>query len=210
VRTLVALTLTAASSLLAIAGPTAAPATAATTVQVRLQTAISNLPVAAEVRTGYDRAKFPHWVDANGDCQDTRDEVLQAESRVSTSGCDIRTGRWYSYYDNRTFTSASDLDIDHLVALAEAWDSGARRWTTDTRKRFANDLGDSRSLVAVSASSNRSKSDRDPAQWMPVYGQCLPNVPAPKRGDGAGGSSGCRVPWMLRRPGGAVGIRACC
>jgi len=145
---------------------------ASTTVKVRLRAAITGLPVAAETPIGYDRSKFNHWIDANGDCQDTRDEVLQAESRVAASGCDIRSGKWFSYYDRVTWTSSSDVDIDHLVALKEAWDSGAKRWNADTRTRFANDLIDSRTLVAVTDNVNQSKSDRDPAEWLPQYGKC--------------------------------------
>ncbi|MGZ5405880.1 MAG: HNH endonuclease family protein, partial [Nocardioides sp.] len=142
------------------------------TVKMRLRRAVTRLPVATEQRRGYDRDKFRHWVDANGDCQDTRDEVLAAESRTEVSGCDITTGRWRSYYDGQEWTSSSDVDIDHLVPLAEAWDSGAHRWTTDTRERFANDLHDLRSLAAVTDNANQSKSDQDPAEWMPQLGKC--------------------------------------
>jgi hypothetical protein len=161
--------------LLAAAGlsvTTATGAGAATVVKARLTVVIDNLPVAAETRAGYDRTKFRLWVDANGDCQDTRDEVLAAESLVRVRGCDIRVGKWRSYYDRQVTTRSSGFDIDHLVPLAEAWDSGAGRWTADTRRRYANDLGDSRSLVAVTASSNRSKADQDPAQWQPRYDKC--------------------------------------
>jgi hypothetical protein len=111
-------------------------------------------------------------VDADSDCRDTRDEVLASESKVVVTGCDIRTGRWVSYYDRRTWTDSSDVDIDHLVPLKESWDSGAKTWNADTRMRFANDLGDSRTLVAVTDDVNQSKGDRDPAQWMPRYGTC--------------------------------------
>jgi hypothetical protein len=161
--------------LLAAAGlsvTTATGAGATTVVKARLTVVIDNLPVAAETRAGYDRTKFRLWVDANGDCQDTRDEVLAAESLVRVRGCDIRVGKWRSYYDRQVTTRSSGFDIDHLVPLAEAWDSGAGRWTADTRWRYANDLGDSRSLVAVTASSNRSKADQDPAQWQPRYDKC--------------------------------------
>lgn len=160
--------------LLSATGLTAAlsPVAAAATVKVRLVAAIKNLSVAAETRTGYDRSKFRLWVDADGDCRDTRDEVLAAESLVAVRGCDIRVGKWRSYYDRQVTTRSSDFDIDHLVPLAEAWDSGARRWSAGTRQRYANDLGDPRSLVAVSASVNRSKSDQDPAQWQPRYDKC--------------------------------------
>jgi len=150
-----------------------ADATAGTTVvHQRLRYAIRHLPVARETRAGYDRDKFHHWIDADGDCQDTRDEVLAAESLVAVSGCDIQEGKWFSYYDHATTTDSTSFDIDHLVALAEAWDSGAKKWSDDTRERYANDLGDGRALVAVSASSNRSKGDQDPAEWLPQYGRC--------------------------------------
>lgn len=147
-------------------------AAAGDVVKVRLHRAIKQLDVAGETRRGYDRDKFRHWVDADGDCRDTRDEVLAQESKVAVRGCDVQVGRWRSSYDRVTVRHSPDLDIDHLVALAEAWDSGARRWNAGTRERFANDLGDPRSLVAVTASSNRSKSDRDPAEWMPRFGKC--------------------------------------
>jgi hypothetical protein len=150
----------------------ASAAAARGTVQVRLRTAITNLPVARETRAGYDRDLFDHWVDADGDCRDTRDEVLAAESLVAVHGCDVQSGKWRSWYDGAVTHDSTAFDVDHLVALAEAWDSGAKRWTADTRRRFANDLGDGRSLVAVSASSNRSKSDQDPAEWLPRYGKC--------------------------------------
>ena len=144
----------------------------ASTVKVRLRAAVKNLRVASETPAGYDRAKFRHWIDADGDCQDTRDEVLKAESQVRVGGCDIRTGRWFSYYDRKTWRRSSDVDIDHLVPLKEAWDSGAKRWNADTRKRYANDLGYSRTLVAVTDDVNQSKSDQDPVDWMPRYGRC--------------------------------------
>jgi hypothetical protein len=156
---------------LVIAG-TAQPAAAGELVKMRLHRAVKQLPVARETRVGYDRDKFQHWIDADGYCRDTRDEVLAVESMVKVRACDIQRGKWRSYYDGVVVRDSSGFDVDHMVALAEAWDSGARRWTAGTRKRFANDLGDRRTLVAVSASSNRSKSDRDPAEWLPTRGQC--------------------------------------
>jgi uncharacterized protein DUF1524 len=160
---------------LAAPAPTAvaaAGARTATVVHPRLRAAIRDLPVKRETRAGYDRDSFKHWVDADGDCQDTRDEVLAAESLVEVSGCDIQRGKWFSYYDHVRTKDSGTFDIDHLVPLAEAWDSGAKRWSADTRERYANDLGDHRALVAVSASSNRSKGDRDPAEWLPEFGHC--------------------------------------
>ena len=128
------------------------------------------LTVAPEDRTGYDRSHFRHWIDADGDGCDTRREVLIDEAVVPPvvgGGCSLSGGRWLSLYDGLVLTDASKLQIDHVVALAEAWDSGASAWTANRRMRFANDLDVSWSLIAVSGSSNQSKSDRDPADWVP-------------------------------------------
>lgn len=152
--------------------PLPAADAAGSVVRVRLRQAVRQLPEAREVRSGYDRDKFRLWVDADGDCRDTRDEVLADESLVPVSGCDVQRGRWRSWYDGRSYRRSSQLDIDHLVPLAEAWDSGARRWNAVTRERYANDLRDPRTLVAVSASVNRSKGDQDPAEWLPRLAKC--------------------------------------
>lgn len=141
--------------------------------------AVRRLPVAAEVRDGYQRTSFKHWNAGQkpADGCNTRAELLLAEAverpQVLT-GCKLSGGRWWSYYDARWLTSASALDVDHMVPLAEAWDSGASQWTPERREAYANDLGAATSLVAVSASSNRSKADQDPAEWLPpaVEGTC--------------------------------------
>ena len=139
---------------------------------MHLRAAVRALPQAAETPDGYDRDRFEHWVDADHDCQDTRDEVLAAESRVPVSGCDITEGEWLSPYDRETWTRSSDVDIDHLVPLKEAWDSGAATWSDRLRRRYANDLGDRRTLVAVTDNVNQSKGERDVAEWLPEYGVC--------------------------------------
>ncbi len=123
-------------------------------------------------RTGYQRELFVHWVDADRDGCDTREEVLIAEStstaQVDRYGCRVIEGDWYSFYDGLSFTDPSELDIDHMVPLAEAWDSGAAGWDMARRQAFANDLDRPQALRAVSASSNRSKGDLDPGQWKPT------------------------------------------
>ena len=149
---------------------TGAPAQAAPLQVLSLAEGISALPLAAEVRDGYQRTSFKHWIDADKNTCDTREEVLLAESRTPAEtgpGCKILTGSWFSYYDGVTATAPGGLDIDHMVPLAEAWDSGASQWDADRRQAYANDLGAERSLVAVTAKTNRSKSDQDPAQWLP-------------------------------------------
>jgi hypothetical protein len=153
----------------------AAPAHAAATYQAELRTAVAGLPQVTENRTGYTRSAFKHWIDADGDGCSTRNEVLVAEAVTAPkigARCALSGGKWVSWYDRRTWTDTGRLDIDHMVPLAEAWDSGASRWTAAHRTAFANDLGDARALVAVTDSVNQSKSDRDPGEWRPAYDQC--------------------------------------
>ena len=150
--------------------PLTIPAAAhAETYSQPLSTAIGDLPVAAENRTGYSRDLFQHWIDADGDGCNTRNEVLIAEAEEAPtvgSSCSLSGGRWYSYYDGLSWTLTSDIDIDHMVPLAEAWDSGADSWTTSRRQSFANDLTRPQ-LLAVTDNVNQSKGDQDPATWMP-------------------------------------------
>lgn len=166
-RPLIRVALVAAVSATFLAVPGVASAES-----MHLRAAVRALPRAAETPGGYDRDRFEHWIDADGDCQDTRDEVLAAESRVAVAGCDILEGEWFSPYDHQTWTHSSDVDIDHLVPLKEAWDSGAKAWDDDLRRRYANDLGDRRTLVAVTDNVNQSKGDRDIAEWLPDFGTC--------------------------------------
>ena len=132
---------------------------------------LSTITVQNEYKTGYSRSLFKHWIDANGNGCDTREEVLIAESQskaqVDAYGCKVIEGDWLSPYDNMMHTNPSELDIDHMVPLKEAWDSGAWNWTAAQRQTFANDLSDPRALIAVTAGQNRSKSDNDPTNWIP-------------------------------------------
>lgn len=122
---------------------------------------------------------------------------------------------WFSKYDGARTSNPSSFDIDHVVPLKEAWVSGADKWSPARREAFANDLGWVNSLIAVSASSNRSKSDRDPARWLPTrkkdrcryvevwvgvkYRWELTMDPAEKRAvDDV--LSGCKVKKSLTRP----------
>jgi hypothetical protein len=134
---------------------------------------VAGLTVAAENTSAYDRDFFQHWIDADGDGCDTRQEVLMAESTVATTpagGCPVTSGRWESWYDGGVWTAPGDLDIDHMVPLSEAWDSGAWAWTPEQRRDFANDLGFAGSLAAVTDNINQSKGEKDPAQWLPPAG----------------------------------------
>ncbi|WP_184926223.1 HNH endonuclease family protein [Saccharothrix ecbatanensis] len=129
---------------------------------------LAALRVASEgSMTGYSRDKFPHWITISGACN-TRETVLKRDGTnvVTDSSCAATSGRWYSPYDGATWTLASDVDIDHVVPLAEAWRSGASSWTTSRRQSFANDLSNPQ-LIAVTDNVNQSKGDQDPALWKP-------------------------------------------
>ncbi len=142
------------------------------TTRISLMSALNRLTVQSEYQSGYSRSKFGNnWIDADGDGLDTRAEVLIEESkvRVTISSRIVRTGRWVSLYDNVTWTNATDVDIDHVVALSEAWKSGAHAWSSSRRLNFANDLGVSWALRAVTDNVNMSKGDRDPSSWLPPY-----------------------------------------
>ena len=116
----------------------------------------------------YDRDHFAGWLDADGDCVNTRHEILQAEAAdfsMNAAGCAVDSGEWFDPYTNRTFTDPRDLDVDHVVALADAWVSGAWEWADELLDRFSNDLGN---LNAIAAGENRSKSARGPAEYSPT------------------------------------------
>lgn len=109
------------------------------------------------------------WLDFDGNGCDARDDVLGAESvsGVGRSGCDVTGGGWVSIYDGVSVTDPAALEVDHLVALAEAWRSGAQAWDSGRRAHFANHLDEPDHLIAVTASSKRSKGDSPPDLWRP-------------------------------------------
>lgn len=133
-----------------------------------------NKEVVPETASGYRRSAFGHgWDDANGDCRDSRAEALVASSTTqvrfaSDRGCRVVSGRWVSAFTGNVIQNASDIDIDHVVPLAWAWDRGAGEWPGEKRERFANDPIN---LLPVEASLNR-KGARGPDEWLPPAGQC--------------------------------------
>ncbi|MER7623828.1 HNH endonuclease family protein [Streptomyces sp. NPDC126503] len=137
-----------------------------------LSYAVGQIVVADESRAGYTRDKFRHWnagLDPADGCN-TRAEVLLAEATEApavAAGCKLAGGEWLSYYDEQEVTDPGKLDIDHMVPLAEAWDSGASAWTPARREAYANDQDAAASLLAVTARTNRQNADQDPATWMP-------------------------------------------
>lgn len=162
--------------------PTTAPTepTAATTgvAPADIAAVLAALPTApydTAAAAAYDREQWPHWNDIDGDRCDARQQALKLSSTTPAQvdlPCQVIAGDWYSIYDGFVFTDPSELDTDHIVPLKAAQASGAGSWTTEQREAFANDQFN---LWAVSASSNRSKSDKSPDQWRP--GACAKSAP---------------------------------
>lgn len=123
-----------------------------------------------EHRGGYERDLFGYPTGFGGGC-DTREMVLRRDSltpaQVDPYGCKVLAGDWLSLYDGLHYDQPSELEIDHVVALKEAWDSGAWQWPAAALHAFANDLADVRTLRAVSTATNRAKGDKDPSNWLP-------------------------------------------
>ena len=132
---------------------------------------LQNIRVENERGAGYVRALFEHWRDIDGDGCDAREQVLKRDSvtlpQVDPYKCKVIAGDWVSPYDGARWSDPTDIDIDHVVALKEAWDSGAWAWSAATRNAYANDTTDRRTLLAVTDNVNQQKSDRDPSNWVP-------------------------------------------
>lgn len=136
---------------------------------------LDDLEVAPEgSMDGYDRDEFPHWRDAssNGwpvepnDKCDARNAALYRDGTDVTMSdtCTKLEGTWIDPYSAKVYDATSDIDIDHMVPLANAWRSGADSWSTDTRTAYANDP-----LVILSSkdSLNQAKGDKGPEAWKP-------------------------------------------
>lgn len=152
------------SLLVPAAAASAVPAGAPTTASALL----AELTVSPASSVKYDRDRFAEGLDLDGDGCRTRQDLLEEEG-VGAYGYDCVTlgGTWTSWYDGQVITDPAALEMDHLVALAEAWRSGAHAWTDEQRALFANDMDIPQSLNLVSAAVNNAKADRDPAQWLP-------------------------------------------
>jgi hypothetical protein len=130
-------------------------------------------PATAEpIPAGYSRSDWRHWVDADKDCQDTRQEVLIAESRVPVTfdapdQCRVASGEWFDPYTGTVITNPGQLDVDHMVPLQNAHQSGAADWSKESKQAYANDLDDPQHLIAVTAAANRSKGAQSPEFWKP-------------------------------------------
>ena len=149
--------------------PTTAPAPSESESAIVIELAIAE-PYRGEVR--YDRSEWKHWTDADRDCQDARQETLIAESTVPVEfktgdRCKVATGRWIAPYTGTAVENPSDLDIDHMVPLYNAHQSGGWRWSAERKEEYANYLGYPGHLIAATASANRQKGADGPEEWRP-------------------------------------------
>jgi hypothetical protein len=133
-------------------------------------------PPTAEALPEYNRDDWGRWEDADRDCQDTRQEVLIAESldpvQLDERGCKVLSGRWIGPYTGKEFTDPGLLDIDHVVPLLEAHLSGGYAWTPEKKEQYFNSLDNPAHLRAVDRSANRSKGAKQPHEWLPEKNVC--------------------------------------
>jgi len=119
----------------------------------------------------YNRDDWGGWIDEDGDCQDTRAEILirDSQTKVVFDGCRVVDGLWDLPYEGGSITNASQIDIDHIIPLKWAHGHGADKWSAAKKRAFANDPDN---LLATSSSANRSKGAKGPDQWMPIANKC--------------------------------------
>ena len=138
---------------------------AAPTIELGISEILSNLPQ-------YDRDDWKHWIDEDGDCQNARHEVLIDESLADVEfkdakNCQVALGRWYDPFTAETLTDATKLDVDHMVPLKNAHDSGGWAWNKKRKSDYANYMKYEDHLIAVTASANRKKGAKGPDGWKP-------------------------------------------
>jgi hypothetical protein len=157
--------------------PAPAPTASSPAVAGTALAALAALPVKGRApRTGYDRALFgPAWADTDRNGCDTRNDVLRRDLTSTvldprTSGCVVLSGTLHDTWSGRAVPfvrgerTSAEVQVDHAVALSDAWQKGAQAWTPQRRLAFANDpLG----LRAVPGGLNAQKSDGDAATWLP-------------------------------------------
>lgn len=129
---------------------------------------LNAIPTQEVASVDYDRDEWRHWSDLDGNGCDAREDVLNAQgtSVVLEVGdaCRPESGKWVSPYEGKVITDPSSIDIDHVIPLGYAATHGGQDWSAEKKEQFANDFDH---LLATSASTNRSKSDKGPGEYMP-------------------------------------------
>lgn len=127
---------------------------------------LDKVKVQDRVEVAYKRSEWKHWTGRSGSSCNTREDVLKAQGdKVKTDkDCRVLSGTWIDPYSKDKFTNSSKLDIDHVIPLSAAAQSGGQAWSKEKKEKFANDKSQ---LLAVSATENRKKSDDGPGDYMP-------------------------------------------
>ena len=138
------------------------------------RSALDAIPVRApDPDDGYSRERFGQaWADVDGNGCDTRDDVLArdlVDARLDADGCVVLAGTLLDPYTGTTIAfvrgpDSATVQIDHLVALDDAWRTGAQGWPAARRLSFANDPAN---LLAVDGDANQDKGAGDASQWLP-------------------------------------------
>ena len=151
------------------------PQNGVATANTEAATLLSTLEVKGRAaKSGYSRAQFPHWSDLDRNGCDSRNETLKRDLtqlvfKAGTRDCKVLAGVLQDPFSNKNlvFTSKkSTIDIDHVVSLANAWQTGAAYFDKSKRMQLANDP---LNLIATDARLNRQKGDGDAATWLPPY-----------------------------------------
>lgn len=118
----------------------------------------------------YNRKDWKHWVDSDRNCLNTRSEILKLRSRGTVTfnkkGCTVVRGVWDDYYYPEVHTNAKKVDIDHLIPLKNAHQTGGSAWSHNEREVFANDP---ENLVITNLTYNRKKGAKGIDGWLPVH-----------------------------------------
>jgi hypothetical protein len=126
-------------------------------------------PKTSQAPTKYSRKEWKHWTDHDRNCLDMRHEILKTRSLTPPSlnarGCKVLRGQWEDYYFPKNLSIASNVDIDHLVPLKNAHESGGYAWSKRQRETFANDP---RVLVITDLKYNRQKGSKGIDRWLPA------------------------------------------
>jgi len=154
------------------AAPKAAPAAPRTTVPAPPPVVARPPAAVPPSMPPYRRSDWPQWTDADGDCQDTRQEVLIRDSAVPVHFADARhcvvaSGIWADPYSGDIVTDATELAVDHLVPLGNVHRAGGWLWDADKRAQYVNDLSDRDHLVPVRRRLHEAKGEKGPEQWKP-------------------------------------------
>lgn len=118
----------------------------------------------------YERKLWKHWIDRDSNCLNTRQEILKARSlqpvKLNKKGCIVISGKWNDYYFPEDHSASNKVEIDHLIPLKNAHQTGGYSWSKQQREIFANDP---ENLVITNRIYNRKKGAKGIDGWLPIH-----------------------------------------